>query len=132
MINQFTYRKLWFVSKKRLGGLPLMHSFAIGIIAHIASDSTRTDEEKNTDILGTLADMGEVWEDTEVSDGMLDAGEVYTVLERQKRSAQLSVRGIDVSKVEPLVDRIWAEDVIRNGGIESEGNKTIQNGDKEF
>ncbi|MFZ3132850.1 MAG: hypothetical protein WA125_17530 [Desulfosporosinus sp.] len=95
-----TDRRSWFAD---LNSKAEMNTLAIGIIEEIMGDKSTTVPQKVIEIAYTLRDLNRAW-DIKKTPAPTGANEENDHLDCS----------INVSKVESLVDRVWAEEVLRN------------------
>jgi len=110
---QVADRRPWFADAKKCGGIPRMHSIAIGVISAIMNDRCRTSDEKVSETLGTLSNMNETFNDKSIPDGSLDAKKAPALTEARKENTHLDCT-IDLSKVESLIEPRMQEEIMRN------------------
>ena len=109
---QPTDRKPWFAEQKKSGGLCHMNAFAIGVITSIVRDCSRTPDEKVLEIIGTLSDMNEVWDDESIPDGYLDTKKAPIAVEAPKETIQPQCI-VNVTKVQSLLEPWYLEQILR-------------------
>ena len=95
-------RKNRFIDLKNVAEV---NSMAIGIIGVIVGEIHSTAEEKVVEIARTMKDMNQA----------LDAKKASALTEAPREISQVNCT-IDHSRIAPLVDKAWAEEVLRKEG----------------
>jgi hypothetical protein len=95
-----TDRRDWFADQQTKAE---MNTLAIGIIGEIMGDKSTKAWQKVIAIAKTLQGMNQAWD---IKDAPLPEG--------ANEKVDQTNCSINLGKVEPLVDKAWAEDVLRN------------------
>ncbi|MFZ3132706.1 MAG: hypothetical protein WA125_16795 [Desulfosporosinus sp.] len=95
-----TDRRGWFADLKTKAE---MNTLAIGIIGEIMGDLSTTIPQKVLEIACTLRDLNRAWD--------IKTTPAPTGATKENIQTKCSM---DSSMIAPLVDRVWAEEVLRN------------------
>jgi hypothetical protein len=105
-------RKSWFIDFANIAGRKNLHKYFISVIKSILCcryDGPREEAE----VHNALDSLNEALNDESLPREVVDAKRAPVDAGAEKKISQLDCI-IDVSKVEPLVDRAWSEEILRN------------------
>lgn len=91
----------------------MLNAYAIGIIKAILCSDRNDPAKQVEEAHNALASLDAVFEDESLPWEVVDAKKPSAPTESPKEISHLDCT-INLSKVEPLVDRAWAEEVLRN------------------
>lgn len=107
-----------FIEAAKLNGRTNLHSCVTSLTRQIVGELHTTAEEKVIEIVRALHEFDLVYRDNSLPSDQEDATKraSATKTEAAKKTIQPQFT-IDMSKVPPLVDRAWAEEVLRKEGV---------------
>jgi hypothetical protein len=105
--------KSMMTNQAKTQGKESLYPYTIGVISAIIDDDIYDADEKVSDILQVLIEMKKASNDESLP---WNIKKPSTAMEGG-RETNHSDCIMDASKIEPLVDPVWAEKVLRQGGI---------------
>ncbi|MCO1599781.1 hypothetical protein [Desulfosporosinus nitroreducens] len=107
-------RKAWFIDFAKVAGRKNLNAYAIGVIKSILCCDCNDPAKQVAEIHNATESLVEVFNDESLPWDVMDVKKASAPTETVEEISHLDCT-IDVSKVEPLVDLVWAEEIILNG-----------------
>ena len=107
-------RKAWFIDFAKIAGRKNLRKYFISVVKSILCCHYGNEAKQEMEIRNALEGMDEAMNDESLPwDVVIDAKKAPLPEEAPKEISQ-SQCTIDVSKVEPFADRVWAEEILRS------------------
>ena len=106
-------RKAWFIDFAKIAGRKNLRKYFISVVKSILCCHYGDEAKQEMEIRNALEAMDEAMNDKSLPWDVTDAKKSPTAMEDPREISQPQCT-IDISKIEQLVDRVWAEETMRS------------------